>query len=87
MKVLIALTLLFAGFSQAADAPGSDIIGGPNSPGGKVPVLKYFPNVYVRIYKIFVPDQALCSLIVSTTLSDTPAGQVSSTTTQVVCPK
>jgi hypothetical protein len=85
MRFLV-LTLLLATVCRAADVPGSDIIGGPYSAGGKVPVLKYFPGVYVRVYQILIGKEA-CFLIVSTAVNNTPAGEVQNTTTQVVCPK
>jgi hypothetical protein len=85
MKTLIALVFFGLASIAQAQVAGSDIIGGPNSPGGKVPVLKYYPGVYVRVYQIVINKQA-CSLVVSTTYNDTPAGQTTMNTTQVVCP-
>ena len=86
MRYLIGF--IFFGLISIAQAQvaGSDVIGGPNNPGGKVPVVKYFPGVFVRVYKIEV-NGLVCSFVVSTSYNDTPAGQVSNTTTQVVCPK
>jgi hypothetical protein len=57
-KSLIPFTVLLAGCAAMADAPGSDIIGGPNSPGGQVQVLKYYPGVFVRVYSIILEYQA-----------------------------
>ena len=85
MKFISLLAVLLIGCNVAnADVPGSDIIGGPNSPGGTVKVFKYFPNVFVRVY----PGPVLgCQLVVTTAMDSTPAGQVTHTTSQVVCPK
>lgn len=86
MRFLIGL-IFFALVNVAqAEAPGADIIGGPNFPGGKVQVLKFFPGVFIRQYVIFINKQP-CTLVVSTSYSDTPAGQSSNTSTQVICPK